>query len=105
MTASALRPSPSPASLDTVCQSSFRNLGLTVLGIVLLFVVGATVGCNTVHDQITNYTGTTLEQRCQVYVGVVEPLASLVAAGFAVSPAEQALVTAFNALNCQKAVH
>jgi hypothetical protein len=74
-------------------KSTKPLLGVCVLALAL-------TGCTTLSTDISTATGTTLAQRCVVYQDVAEPIAAAVAAGTDTLPEEQALVAAFNAINC-----
>jgi hypothetical protein len=69
-------------------------------GVPALAVALALTACATVSADLSTATGTTLAQRCVVYRAAAEPIAAAVAAATDTRPAEQALVAAFNALNC-----
>jgi hypothetical protein len=66
----------------------------------LISVLAGSSGCSTIGAEVSAATGTTLAQRCVVYQDVAEPIAAAVAAGADTLPEEQALVAAFNAVNC-----
>lgn len=78
-------------------MKTLRNLFvmLSFVGVILLLP-----GCTTISNEVSKLTGTTLEQRCVLYVDVLEPVANIVAGATNLTPEEQALVTAFNAINC-----